>query len=252
MNGKKPSLCANFIEPWHSLWDATVQAFKTHEQPGHISQPRPMVDSGSADNVITPQDLNRNGTSLGWDVISCQYDENTVRQERLGISSSGKFGDAKRELEEKQLIRIFPIGRWRFLIPKIKLYETFGLKVDRELDNHTFCVKLGCHLLHKDPEVDRVQTEAKVGSSGVVDILLHLKNGEREAWEVTLSVGNVASNAAKLHNLGFSKIVFLCRNHHVQQGAWKNLKEAGLPPSLVARVRCILFSTILKKYRAIE
>lgn len=251
MNSQKDSVFANYIEPWHNLWDITVQMSQPDEHPDCLNQPAPEPDLSEQSKPIAPENLTQEATALAWDVIAYPCDENTVRQNRLGLSSR-KFEDAKRKLEEHQLIWIFPIGRWRFLITRESLYRLFNLNPQQELDPHSFAVNLACNCLRQDPSIDRLQKEGKVGdSNAAVDILVHLKDGFRECYEITLSAGNVPSNAAKLQNMGFSEIVFLCRDFKVQQAAWASLRESGLPQGFLSRVRCILFSTLLRKYRAI-
>lgn len=238
MDLRKKSPFDVYIEPWHNLWDITVKVSEPLIQ-DHTNEAISVVTPTPSDNSVLLQDLGRETAALYVDLKAYPYDENAVRQKRLDLSSR-KFEDERRQLEERKLAWTCPIGRWRFL-------------VEHELNAHTFALNLAFNRLRRDPEISRLQKEAKVGDSGAAgDIIVHLKNGFRECWEITLSVGNVPSNAAKLENYGFSKIVFLCRDFKVQQVAWASLRESGLSRGLLERVRCMLFSTLLKKYRAIN
>lgn len=252
MNSQKGPIFVNPRKLWRNLWDTTVQISQPDEHPDCLNQPAPKPDLPEQSKPIAPQNLGQDATALGLDLIPYPYDESIVRQKRLGLSSR-KFEDAKRKLEEHHYIWIFPIGRWRFLVAFENLYRLFNISPLQELNPHSFAVNLACHCLRQDPAIDRLQKEGKVGdSNAAVDILVHLKDGFREAYEITLSAGNVPSNAAKLQNMGFSRIVFLCRDYKILQAAWASLRESGLPQGFLSRVRCILFSTLLKKYRAIE
>lgn len=238
MDLREKTSLADYIEPWQNLWDVTVKASRPPVQ-AHTNEVISAVISTPSDNPALLQDLDREAAALYVDLKVYPYDENLTRLKRLGLSSR-KFEDERRRLEERKLAWTCPIGRWRFLVV-------------HELNAHTFALNLAFNRLRRDPEISKLQKEGKVGGSGAAaDIIAHLKNGFRECWEITLSPGNIPSNAAKLENYGFSKIVFLYRDFKVQQAAWASLRESGLSRGLLERVRCMLFSTLLKKYRAVN
>lgn len=238
------------IEPWHNLWDIPAEALLA--RPAKVIKPQTPSRTDLSPQTRPPSTskLSQEQVAFGMDLIANPFDENSIRQRRLGLSSR-KFEYLRRWFEGKELIWTFAMGHYRFLVTKEGLYSSFNIDVKKELDQHSFALHLACQHLRRDPEIVQIQKQVKVKDNAIVDILLHLKNGQREAWEVTLSVGNVVSNCSRLSGCGFSTIVFLCRDHTIRQGTWNMLKTAGLPEGLFAKVRCMLFSALLKKYKTV-
>ena len=247
MNNSKRPKFLDRIEPWHSLYDIPAKA-----QPAKPAKPQTqsVTDLPPQTHPSSGIKLNQEQVAFGMDLIANPFDENSIRRHRLGFSSR-KFEYHRRWFETKKTIWTFPLGHYRFLVKKEGLYRLFNIDVEKELDQHSFALNLACHHLRRDPEITQIQKQVKVRDNAIVDLLLHLKNGQREAWEVTLSIGNVVSNCSRLSGCGFSTIVFLCRDHTIRQGAWNMLKAAGLPEGLFAKVRCVLFSALLKKYKTV-
>jgi len=193
---------------------------------------------------------------LNWDCVSYSYDGCIEHQRRLNLSAR-KFEQAKAALERKGLIQCLWFGQTLFLVPTDLAYRSLSMeppKLKRRLTfDHSFAVHFAAYLIGRMPLVSQVEKEMTLGGTGAtVDIVARMKDGSRQAWEVTLHAGNVGANAAKSANAGFSRIVFVCRDTNIKQAAWSSLKNSGLEPELLARCRVILFSTLLRQQKALR
>jgi hypothetical protein len=239
--------------PWDSLWELPARA-----EPASPSSPvvQTPINSREEDRNSSDLALSGDASRLAYDCITYPYDGCVEHQSRLNLSAR-KLEQAKAELEARGFVKAVPFGQTLFAVPTEALYGALHVqppRLRRALSfDHSFAVMLGAHHLRQDPLVHSIDMEVPVGDSGAaVDIVARMKNGTREAVEVTLSAGNVASHAAKCRNAGFSKIVFLCRDTNIRQAAWSSLHNAGLEPELLARCRCILFSMLLKRRKAMK
>ena len=254
---RQPSL-TSCIEPWGNLWRHAV---KNAQVAGHSTAARVKNEITQAALAFKGgkkilQGLSDEAKKLAWDCLSYLFDGCAEHQKRLKLSAR-KFEQGKEHLIQASLVREVWIGQTLFIVPTDALYEAFSMappRLRRRLSfDHSFAVRLGAHLVGQDPLVQWVQDEVPIGDSGAtVDFVAGLRNGNREAYDVTLSISNVGANAAKCQDKGFSKIVFLCRDTKVKDAAWAGLRQSGLPPELLARCRCVLFSTLLKKQKALR
>jgi hypothetical protein len=254
MNPKKSTLLDR-IQHWNSLWDIpSLPPSKVENTEPHncgLPQPQPACDSILPASISPP--LSSAAFKLLLDCFAYEFDGCSERLQRLTLSGRG-FEQAKRELQERRLIRGVPFGLTLFLVPEAKLYELFSIaphRLKRQLSpEHSFGIHLARHHVSQDPHVRRVDLEVALGDSGAtVDMVASLKDGTRDGYEVTLSVGNVTGNAAKCQDKGFARIIFLCRDVQVRQAAWAGLRECGFPPDFLGRCRCMLFSTLIRRYK---
>jgi len=263
MNSRSEHTLLARIEPWSSLWETEAEGAAAPRREPHgkatAAPPKATPPPAPSDPPDVPErkiSLSREGNRLACDVLTYPFDQCTPRCQRLDLSGR-EFVRARAELEQKILIRVISIGRALYLVPMFDLYAKFGQDPPpqkRSLSlEHSFAVQLAAYLVRHQPLVSRVDTEVPVGSSGAtVDLVAHTRDGARIAYEITLSLGNVVSNAAKCRDKGFAEIVFLCRNTQIKQGAWAQLREAGLPPELYGRCRVVLFSKLTARKKALH
>ena len=244
------------IKPWQNIWNITDRS----SLPG----PMPHGRSGSPESSKTEQPvkvaapgtgirLSDEGMRLALDCIAYPYDNCFERQKRLTLSGS-KFQHAKLELQNERLATILEFGQSHYLVCTKRFYQVFRIeptKVKRALiPEHTFAILLARHHLDQEPLVHWVDLEVPLGTFGdTIDLVTHMKDGSREAWEVVLSASNVAALAARCQGKGFASLWFLCRDHQVRQATHAHMQQAGLSLDLRQICRCTLFSTLLRKQR---
>lgn len=174
------------------------------------------------------------------------------RVKTLGITT-GQLQKAENQLLNAELIKRLPVGKIIFLVPYPELFDLLSVPCPykREINlDHPFLVLITCRLVEKMPLVESVQTEVSLGdSNSTTDVLASLKDGKRVAYEVTLSASNVCSNAAKLQGKGISEIVFVCLNYNLKENVWVKLRNAGFDPDFFSRIRCTIFSRLIKKIK---
>jgi len=224
------------IKHWQSLYELNVPKEKELLVPENAKS--------------QPTDIQALANKLGLDVgtyIESQYNE---RIGRLDVSAR-KLEQAKNELLNKGLIKELRFGKSLFLVPTAQLYKMLSLDPPYERnvsDIHSFSVLLAKKLLKPNPLIQSITAEAFLGDSNSTgDLLVHMKNGERHVYEITLSVSNVCSNAAKLQNKGFAQIIFVCRDYDVKQAVWAKIRNVGFDPDFLATIHCTIFSSLIRQ-----
>ena len=255
------SSAISIIQPWDNLWEGGLAKDRPAE--GSPTAQARDVTNGIVQAADTMEQVGKvlNGISdeakkLGWDCVSYPYDGCNIHLSRLKLSAR-KFEQAKAALEARNLTKWVLFGQTIYLAPTETLYRAFSMeppKLKRRLTfDHSFAVHLAAYLIGRMPLVSQVEKEVALGGTGAtVDIVARMKDGSRQAWEVTLQAGNIGANAAKSRNAGFSQIIFLCRDTRVKQAAWAGLRNSGLEPDLLARCRVILFSTLLRQQKTLR
>ncbi|MFO8015114.1 MAG: hypothetical protein R6X20_17650 [Phycisphaerae bacterium] len=259
LDEQKRALLAE-IRPWQNLWDlpSDAPAAKQAGEPpadapaSAANQPQPHPGAFSeARNLLSDRALR-----LGLDMAASPFSGCSERIQRIGLSGRA-FERGKRELQEQGLASILQFGHTRYLVPTRQYYETFGFQpptLKRQLSrDHTFALRLVHHLLKQDPQTRWLEIEPAVGDQGATaDLVRHLSDGSREVWEITLSAGNVARNAAKYLGKGFAHLYFCCRDTQVRDATRTRVRESGLDPDFLARVRYMLFSGLVKRHKRLK
>ena len=90
----------------------------------------------------------------------------------------------------------------------------------------------------------KVQVETPIGSKGAtIDVTTLDKSGNMAAYEITLSTSNLLSNASKLQETSYKKIVWLCRDAATAKAVKSYFnKSTALPPDLILRFEYLHFS----------
>jgi hypothetical protein len=189
-----------------------------------------------------------------YDLMVYPYSNVSAIIKRLGLSARA-FETAKREGAEKGLLLESAAGATTYLIPRPKTFDAldFPCPYDLSAIEHSYYSGWGGFMLGKDPANKSVHVELKVGySSRASDIVTVGHDGSRRAYEVTLSTGNVLSNAAKYVNTAFVQVCFLCRDYRIREAVKACCREGGLDPELLAKLEFIQFSTLLNRQRKLS
>jgi len=235
------------ILPYQNLWEYR-EVVVVQNPP---AQPQVPAAGDSSMERPTAEGLPANANRLLWDCISYPFDKYTARLDRLELS--GRDGQtARRVLEQSDLVRSLDVGQAIYLIVTRDGYKVHQqaphAHFSEQLLEHNYLEALARHYLLQEPSVDRVELHVPVNDKGAcVDMVVYRKDGSMEAWELTISTGNVTGNAIKCGGEGFRRIVFLCRDHAVRQAVSKRIERSGLPPDLKHRLRYVLFSTLTRK-----
>jgi hypothetical protein len=247
------------VKPWHPLTE--IPGPERHEQ---AAEAGPVV--GSSRRTQNPPQAGPAANPLLagvsailikvlYDTLTYLYSSVSARIKRLGISARA-FEQAKLEGCEKRLIFESAAGATAYLIPFPETFAAFDFPCpydDAAQCEHSFYVRLHEFLLKKDPANRSVSTEFKRGSSGRTgDIVTLGHDGTRRAYEITLSTGNVLSNATKYRNTDFVKIVFLCRDYRLREAVKACCREGGLDPELLAKLEFMQFSALLNRQRKLS
>lgn len=223
---------SNIITPWHSL---TEMPQKETEQvpaaPETINNERPTVKS-SVDKLV-------------WDCISYPCDKVRKHIERLGFSVRIYEAAKNAAIQDGYLLHSMS-GKSVYLIPTIKAYEKFNLPCPYERNasiEHSFYVQLAAHILKKDTMLSKVRTETPIGSKGAtIDVTTIDKSGKMTAYEITISTSNLLSNAAKLQDSAYEKIVWLCKDSATANAVKSYFnKSSALPEDLTAKFEYLHF-----------
>jgi len=239
------------IEPYTNLYDF---ANATSRKP---TENQEVIEKPTDNNVNTqPQNLiSANAKPLAYDIATLLDSTYRQRGERLKISMR-KLNKAKEELIFKELAVEVWIGKTLFLAPTEKLYHHIGLLSPYKRNvsiEHSFLTLVAQSLIEADPAIQKTVTEVAIGNSGsTVDLVAYFKNGQRQAFEITLSSSNVSQNAAKLCNKGFSKITFICRDDQLRQSVSKILRDDGFEPDFFSIIECTIFSVLMRNRKTLD
>ncbi|AQQ71400.1 Type IV secretory pathway, VirB4 component [Limihaloglobus sulfuriphilus] len=225
--------CSNMIVPWHSLTEVPKS-----EAPKPIKQ---------VSNVNTALD------KLLLDCIHYPYSKVREHIDRMGVSVRVYETAVNSALQEGYLLHSMS-GKSVYLIPTKQTYDKFNVPVPYERSvsvEHSFYVGLAAHL-SKQCKGLKVQTETPAGQKGAtIDVTLINGKAEMFAVEITLNTGNLLSNAAKLQDTSYKKIVWLTKDAASAKAvkAYFN-KITSLPNELIDKFEYSHFSkfnSFLKK-----
>ena len=235
-NPQKPAL--NII-PWHSLTDIPQQAQSVQSSSGDD----PPATEPAANERHAPQALQ----SVDKLVLHCINNPFVKAGDHADNMASHREYDAvKTQAVQEGLLLQSSCGKSLYLIPTKLAYEKFAAEFPYERTvsiEHSFYVQLTGHILKKYTAL-MVRTETPVGTKGAaIDVTTTDKSGNMTAIEVTLSTSNLSSNASKLQDTAYKKIVWLCRDADTVKAvkAYFN-KSTTLPLELTSKFVCVHFS----------
>jgi hypothetical protein len=195
---------------------------------------------------VMPNIRSSNVMKLVFDCIIYLFDKVRARVKRLGFSIR-TYEPAKREAMDDGYLIASSCGKTVYLIPTRKAYERFSMPWPYERSvsvEHSFGVRHAAYTLKQDATLSKVQVETPIGKKGsTIDVTTTAKNGTMTAYEITLSTGNLLSNAAKFQDTAYGRIVWLCRDAATAKAvrAYFN-KSSALPSVLLKKFEYIHFS----------
>ncbi len=242
---------SNMITPWYSLRElpktdpSMVVTPLTPPKTLHTTELKTLSQDAPQPTTKTTVD------TLVYDCITFPFDKAGVHAKRL--PSIREYDVAKTDAVQEGYLIPASCGKSLYLIPSIRAYEKFSqpcpFKRITSLE-HGFFVALTAHLLKKDPFLSKVQMETPLGTKGAtIDVTTVTKAGEMTAYEVTLNTSNLLSNATKLQDSAYKKIVWLCRDAAIAKAvqAYFN-KSKSLPDDLLSKFQYTHFSRFSKQY----
>ena len=224
---------SNTIIPWHSLTEIPQkETEQVSETPETIKNEQPTVKS-SVDKLI-------------WDCINYPNDKVTGHIARLDFSVRVYETVKNAAIQDGYLLHSMS-GKSVYLIATPKAYDKFNLPCPYERNaslEHSFYVQLAAHILKKDTMLSKVQPETPIGSKGAaIDVTTIDKSGKMTAYEITLSTSNLLTNAAKLQDTAYEKIVWLCKDAATANAVKSYFnKSSALPEDLTAKFEYLHFS----------
>ena len=238
------------IEPYTNLYDlANATRRKPTENPEVIEKP-----TDNSTNTQPQALISADTKPLAYDITTLLDSTYRQRGERLKFSMR-QLSKAKEELISEDLAIEVWIGKTLFLAPTEKLYKHLGLLSPYKRNvsiEHSFLTLVAQSLIEADTAIRKTVTEVAISNSGsTVDLVAYFKNGQRQAFEITLSSSNVSQNAAKLCNKGFSKITFICCDDQLRQSVSKILRDDGFEPDFFSIIECTIFSVLMRNRKTL-
>jgi len=228
----------DMIEPYHSLKnipEENTPEFSNKEKP--VSQEQQPKLKSVSDKLVL-------------DCINYPHDNVSAHIERL-FTSIGVYDSAKAQATQEGYLLESSAGKSLYLIPTKKAYEKFQQENPYERCasiEHSFYVGWTVHHLRKRPHLSKVQAETPIGTKGAtIDVTTTDKSGVMTAYEITLSTSNLLSNALKLQDTAYHKIVWLCRNQKSSTAVRTYFNKARIPSELRDKFEYTFFSKFGKE-----
>ena len=240
------------ITPWHSLTQIP-------QHPVNNADTMPVAEIEIADPKTLqenrPEIPNASPVKCSVDklVLDCiHYPFEKARDHAEQMDSFREYDAAKRDAVQNGLLIESKCGKGLYLIATQIAYDKFGVinpyKRATSIE-HAFYVQLAAHILKANSELT-IKIELPVGNKGqTIDVTTTDKSGNLTAYEVTLSTSNLSSNASKLQDSAYKKIIWLCRDADTAKAvtAYFN-KTAALPPDFIAKFEYEFFSKWIQKF----
>ena len=239
------------ITSWHSLaempqqpvTEATIPSISAKETQNNETAQKEIPISLNNPKVKSSVD------KLVLDCIHYPFDKARDHAEKM--DSFREYDAAKTEAVQNGLLSASLCGKSLYLIPTQTAYDKFVIVNPYQRATsieHAFYVKLAANIL-KNHSGFTVQIETPVGTKGAtIDVTTADKSGNMTAYEITLSISNLSSNASKLQDTAYKKIVWLCRDADTSKAvmAYFN-KSTSLPPELTFKFEYVHFSKWISK-----
>lgn len=235
-NPTRPSMD---ITLWHSLTELPCKA-EDNQVAGSSDAEQSIENPATGDDIKTSSSVDK----LLLDCIHYPFDKAKDHAQRM--DSFREYEAAKTEAVQNGLLIASQCGKPIYLIATQKAYDKFNVinpyKRATSIE-HAFYVRLAAGILKKVSGLS-VHTETPIGKKGAtIDMTCSDKSGNITAYEITLSTSNLSSNASKLQDTAYEKIVWLCRDADTTKSvkAYFN-KSTSLPSELVLKFEYIHFS----------
>jgi hypothetical protein len=234
-----PKDLTGMIVPWHSLTDISRKEKDETQAPIVKTDHRSTIEHRSTVDTLV------------FDCITYPCDKASAHAKRM--KSIREYDTAKTEATQNGYLVASQCGKTLYLIPTDKAYDKFSqpcpFKRTTSME-HGFYVYLAAHLLKKDSNLSKVRMETPIGAKGAtIDVTTTDMAGVMMAYEVTLSLSNLLSNAARLQGTAYTKIVWLCRDAATAKAVQACFnKSSALPNDLLTKFEYIHFSKFARQY----
>jgi hypothetical protein len=234
------------ITPWHSFNEIPQQQIiETVIPPAHVNKSQNSAAAVKVASCVADSiKVKGSADKLVLDCIHYPFDKASDHAAKL--DSIREYDAAKTEAVQNGLLIASQCGKSLYLIPTQSAYDKFCIVNPYQRATsieHAFYVRLAANILKKHSGLT-IQIETPVGTKGAtIDVTTVDKSGNMTAYEITLSISNLSSNASKLHDTAYKKIVWLCRDADTSNAvmAYFN-KSASMPPELTTKFECVHFS----------
>jgi len=232
-------------EPYQSLYEIAYGNCQQSRQSTEAPQ-KQITGKGPG------KDLSAAALMLVSDVLNFPQSNYRQRVKRLG-KSARQLDTVRAELTSAGLAKDIWVGKTMFIAPLPALYELMQIECPYKRNisiEHSFLTLLAQRIIAQWPTVQTTKPEYPIAETGsTVDLLVITKNGDRIAYEITLSASNICSNIAKLTEGGFCRIVLLCRDYDIKQTALASINNAGFDSEFITKIRCTVLSSLFKGRR---
>ena len=218
------------IEPWHSLTQIPQSA---SAQTASSPIPTSSVTPPSVQSV-----LSADAEKLIYECMANPFENVTEHIKRLNFSVR-VYEAAKNDTLQNGFLIASSCGKSVYLIPTMKSYAHFNLSAPYKRAasiEHAYYVRLAEYHLRRLPGL-KVQIETPIGPKGAtIDLTTIHSNGKMDAYEITLNISNLISNAAKLQGTAYAQIYWLCRDEKTAKAVRAVFnKSTALPAALTNR-----------------
>ena len=223
---------SNIIIPWHCLTEIPrKETEQVSATPETINNEQPTIKS-SVDKLV-------------WDCLNYPFDKVRGHITRLDFSVRIYETAQNTAIQDGYLLHSMS-GKSVYLIPTKEAYKKFEMPCPYERSTsieHAFYVRLTAHTLKHNSDL-KVQPETPIGSKGAtIDVTTIDKSGKMTAYEITISTSNLLSNAAKLQDTAYEKIVWLCKDSATANAVKSYFnKSSALPENLTTKFDYLHFS----------
>lgn len=233
------------IQSWHSLTKIP--------QPSSV----PTAVAPIPTSPVTPPSvqsvLSADAEKLIYECVCNPFENVTDHIKRLNFSVR-VYEVAKNEALQNGFLSASSCGKVTYLIPTAKAYSLFNIpslyKRATSIE-HSYYVNLAAHHLQKDKSL-KVQIETPIGQKGAtIDLTTIHSNGVLNAYEVTLNISNLLSNAGKMQGTAYANVFWLCRDEKSAKtvAVFFN-KSAVLPAELTDKFVYVSINKWIKKINA--
>jgi hypothetical protein len=230
--------------PWHSLTEIPQQpVIEVTESSVSVNEAQE-VKTTQADASRSPENLKVKSCTdkLVFDCIRNPFEK--AGAHAVKMDSIREYDTAQTEALQYGFLIASQCGKAIYFIPTHKAYDKFSIinPYQRATSiEHAFFANMTAHYLKQSGL--KVQTETPIGSKGAtIDVTTIDKSGNMIAYEITLSTSNLSSNASKLQDTSYKKIIWLCRDADTAKAVIGYFnKSASLPPELTSKFEYVFF-----------
>lgn len=216
------------IQSWHSL--------TMIPQPSSVPAAVKPIPASSVTPPSVQSVLSADAEKLIYECVCNPFENVREHIKRLNFSVR-VYEAAKNDALQNGFLIASACGKSVYLIPTAKSYTHFNMSAPYKRAasiEHAYYVRLAEYHLRRLPGF-KVQIETPIGQKGAtIDLTTTYLNGVLYAFEITLNLSNLLSNAAKLQGTAYAKIYWLCRDEKTANAVRAVFnKSTALPADLI-------------------